>query len=183
MRRETSLWFLFASAAAVAPVIYGQNTPAPAPGAEVHGYVSAVFPTAAGDQEIALPGVRVFLRQAVDDQIIAASAVVTNARGYFRTPLQPPGRYRVCGEAANFEPGCAAKDIEMGNQTVLLNPHLILKPVGKAVYGRVTLADGSPAARSSTSLYTTGGAARVAMVNAQGQTVAGRCKPTCQVTT
>jgi len=142
------------------------------PGAEVHGYISAVFPGQNGNIEITLPNVKVSLRSP-SGQTVAQSSVTTNSRGYFRIPTQPPGQYRVCAEAPGFQPGCGEKDIEIGNYTVLLNPHLILRPIGAAIHGHVQLKDGSPAARTGSSLYSSSGAAQVSVVDASGKTVAG----------
>jgi hypothetical protein len=142
------------------------------PGAEVHGYVAAAFPAQGGTQEIALPNAKVSLTSA-DGQTVAQSAVTTNSRGYFRIPSQPPGAYSVCAEAPGFERGCAEKQITIGNYTVLLSPHLILKPVGAAIHGHVQFSDGSAAARTSPSAYSSAGAAEITVIDASGKTVAG----------
>jgi hypothetical protein len=138
--------------AQVAPKVAGQ---------EVHGYITAAFPKPPGMEEISLPGVRVLLKRETDGQPVPSSAVTTDGRGHFRIPAQPGGKYRLCAEAPNFEPRCSEKTIELADGPSISVPRLVLKPIGRTIYGVVTLRDGSPVA------------GQVAAVDAAGEKLAG----------
>jgi hypothetical protein len=69
--------------------------------------------------------------------------VLTDLNGAFRIPSQPEAVYQLCWQATGFVSGCKDENITLRASNVNLTPIGISADLS-AIYGAVTLADGSP---------------------------------------
>ena len=142
---------------------------AKATGASVHGLIYTEVDDPAAPQarrKIFVPGVLVYLKDRASGK--PAEPVVTNARGWFATPMLAPGTYSICWEAPGFEPGCATdRDVSVESAVVTPAPVLI-RAKGKPIFGRVTFSNGAPCS-FSVPVFGLEGNAKVALVDAQGK--------------
>ena len=113
------------------------------PGA-IHGYVAAVVapkdrvaPAAGG--AIYVPDIKVIARN-LETHVDSAPAV-TNAQGYFRTPVVPLGRYQVCVSGRGFVASCLNTIIEVSRSVVTLGEFVPIRPDGAAIVGTAMLSD------------------------------------------
>jgi hypothetical protein len=95
-------------------------------------------------EEIYLPNIEVVLRDPTTNT--DSPPATTDLSGRFTTRVNGPGHYRVCWKGKGFGADCAAKSVSVGHSysnigtTVIPIPR---EPGYVALYGRVTLADGS----------------------------------------
>ena len=140
-----------------------------ATGASVHGliYTQVDDPAAPqGRRKIFVPGVRVSLQDRASGK--QAEPVVTDARGWFATPVLTPGTYSICWDAPGFEPGCATdREVSIGSTVVTPAP-VAIRAKGKPIFGRVTFSNGAPCSFSAP-MFGLYGNATVALVDAQGR--------------
>jgi hypothetical protein len=124
--------------------------PSPTAGS-IRGFVAVTLPSA---QELGAspanpslqPGSTVFVP---DIQVTArniktnqsSTAAVTNVQGYFRTPVLPPGEYRICVSGAGFAAACDDSTIGVTGPYVIMNHIVPIRPQASAIIGTVTLAD------------------------------------------
>jgi hypothetical protein len=135
------------------------------PGGQVAGVVVASLPRQGSSFEIGLPDSELYLLALDGPSPSQAEDMHTDVRGRFTFPKQAPGAYQVCAQHVHFETACAS--IQVANQTTFITPHLALKPVGRYLYGRVTLRDGSAAVRSG-SVYGAPARAEVSLAGRSG---------------
>jgi hypothetical protein len=115
----------------------------PFPGA-IHGYVAAVVaPTdrvaPAASSAIYVPDIQVIARNL--ESHVDSAPVVTNAQGYFRTPVVQPGRYQVCVSGRGFVASCLNTIIEVSRSVVTLGEFVPIRPDGAAIVGTAMLSD------------------------------------------
>ncbi|WP_158807634.1 carboxypeptidase-like regulatory domain-containing protein [Beijerinckia sp. L45] len=139
----------------------------------IHGSVVAALTSKFGTDDIGIPGAAVTLQQNDKAGGAGTPAGATNASGFFASPLQPAGSYRVCAKAPGFAEGCTAKPVTVAQGSVYVDPPLALQPLGSVLYGVVTLQSGDIAARSAGAVGTTASAATVVLKDASGHVVAG----------
>lgn len=95
-------------------------------------------------EDIYVPNVKVVLRDEADN--IASDAALTDLSGRFTVRALKPGRYRVCWSARGIEAGCdkALISVDRWYRNIgTVHIPLPRKDGHVALYGRVTLADGS----------------------------------------
>ena len=139
-------------------------------GSEIGGFVQAALPGNQPLRDVALPGAKVYARNA-DGEIDASTVTSTDGSGHFRIFSRPPGSYDICADLVGFATRC--QNVAVVNCSAVLHEPISLKPTGTVVRGCVTLQDGSPAVRGSVSSYQTAAEAKVSIANSDGGTVAG----------
>lgn len=125
----------------------GSAAPEPA-GASVQGYLIADLGTPES-RALSLPGLRVSLKQATKEGVVAAA--VTDLEGIFLFSDVGAGDYEVCWEGAGWLSACATEVVHVQNRPLALvqmrvSPDRRPGPDGApatVVWGRVSLADGS----------------------------------------
>jgi hypothetical protein len=114
----------------------------PIPGS-IHGYVAAVL--ASNDRVVPAAGSAIYVP---DIQVIArnldthadSAPVVTNAQGYFRTPVVQAGLYEICVSGHGFAAKCLGK-VEVSRPVVTLGEFVPIRPDGAAIVGTAMLSD------------------------------------------
>jgi hypothetical protein len=153
-------------------MIRGALAGPPSPiGGQVHGYVLAATPDDA-TAIVPLAGAEVFLSNASEE--IQGSAARTRADGWFGTPNQAPGFYRVCARLQGFETACSRSPVEVTDHTLVLESNIILASTTGAVRGRVELNDGTPAIRGGITPVATGEGARVWITDESGRPISSQ---------
>lgn len=139
---------------AVERVVRGPTQAPPAAGKLlVRGYIAVKVGTSGTLKgisppvaDIYLPNVQVVLRDTSSGT--RSDRVITDLSGRFTTQVKGPGSYQVCWEAKGFEAGCSRTTVSIVR--VFHNIGKVSIPAPRqqdsvALYGRVTLADGSSA--------------------------------------
>jgi hypothetical protein len=173
---------LLAAASPLQPAAVAQT---PLPGS-IHGNVAlfvvpddglsstaSLAPTGIGaGSTVFLPNIQVIARNI---QTSATSApVLTNAEGYFQTPVLPPGQYQVCASAPGFSANCLDQTIEVFQPLVLLRQIIPVRPEELAIVGTATLADHkTPCFFFRPSFSPLALTAKASLVNKEGKVLAG----------
>jgi hypothetical protein len=123
-------------------------------------------------ENIYLPNVKVTLLNAATRAV--SGPVTTDLSGRFTLRVPDRGRYQVCWEAAGFRAGCEERIVSVDDDFVSLNSTvqipLALDEGKAAVYGTVTLADGS-SPRSFDPLANVNAFATVSLLDSGGGTL------------
>jgi len=155
----------------------GSFPPCQPPGGEVHGsiyfQVGSGGTPATGARQIFLPDVTAHLKDPSTGR--EGPRVTTDAKGRFEIPRQQPGTYELHVDGPGFAPGLDPKPVVIENQTVYRVPSRILPAsglgeAGFAVWGKVSLADGTPA-RYRDAFFDVDSVASVAVLDAVGEPV------------
>ncbi len=126
--------------------VFAQNQPITFAGS-IHGLVLAEVLESGAPVDFSMPNANVKVRDASGAVVEQAS---TNLAGIFASPVLPAGVYHVCASAPGFSESCASELTTLVNASVALHQPLVLTAQGGTLHGRVTLKDGSPAARTAT---------------------------------
>jgi hypothetical protein len=131
---------LLAIAALLAPQAAAQT---PFPGS-IHGYVAAVVTAndrvaVVASRPIVVPDIRVVARNL--ETHVDSPPAVTNAEGYFRTPVVAPGRYQVCVSGRGFVASCLDSIVEVSRPVVTLGQFVPIRPEGAPIVGTALLSD------------------------------------------
>ena len=153
--------------AMVAPLL---SQPLPPRGGEIAGFVQASLPGNPAFRNVALPGAKVYVRNA-EGEVDSSTVTATDGSGHFRIVSRPAGSYDVCADLPGFATGC--QNVALAANGVVLPEPISLKPTGPSLRGCVTLRDGSPAARGSVSSYQTAAEAEVSLADSAGRILAG----------
>ena len=129
--------------------------------AQVHGFVLVT----AGQEQLALPDIRVALRRTGSDADVAT--VSTDESGLYAFTGVAPGSYRVCAIAPGYRGACTEGETAVAEADVFALD-LDLVPEGRVARGRITLEDGSPCAFSAP-LFDVAQHATVVAVDAAGK--------------
>src|SRR5262252_2052438 len=137
-------------------------------GGSVHGMIyTEVDDQAAAPRKrkIFVPGVSVHLKDLANGN--QTEPVVTNARGWFLTPVLAPGKYSICWNAPGFESGCTT-DRDVSIQRAVVTPAPIaIRAKGKVIFGRVTFSNGAPCSFSAP-VFGLEGNAKVTLLSSAG---------------
>jgi hypothetical protein len=118
-------------------------------------------------EELYLPGVKVILKDLINH--VDSEGVFTDLSGRFTAKISGKTRFQVCWEARGFVPGCTeprsigAKFLSV--DTLFIN--IARKDRGIALFGRVTLADGS-SPRTHEPIANVNAFARIALTDSRG---------------
>jgi len=138
-RRSIALAALFSGLAALPATPATAQTPF---AGSIHGYVAAVVEPndrPAAGSAIYVPDIQVVARNL--ETRVDSAPVLTNAQGYFRTPLVQPGRYQVCVSGRGFVAGCLGIVVEVSSPVVTLGQFVPIRPNGAAIIGSAMLSD------------------------------------------
>ncbi len=152
---------------------FGQTEPQAPPlifAGSIHGVVLGETLEGGVPIDLAMPNAAVNVRDASGTVVGEAK---TNMAGIFASPPLAAGAYRVCASAVGFKEICASASTTLVNATVALREPLTLTPVGGTLHGRVTLKDGSPAARLSIAAGNSAAAAQVSLADSSGHILTG----------
>ena len=165
---------VFSGLIAVAGVVVASHASAaePPPGwvGSIHGLVLAEVHENGALTDMAAPDANVKVRNASGAIVGEAS---TNLAGIFASPLLPAGSYRVCAGAVGFVETCSSDPVTLVDASKALREPIAMTAQAGALHGRVTLKDGSPAARMAIGAGTTAAAAQVGLAEAGGRVIAG----------
>jgi hypothetical protein len=177
MRAPTlTLWVVSAVASAAglfADPAFSQTQPQTPPlnfAGSIHGLVLGETLEGGVPIDLAMPNATVKVRDASGAIVGEAT---TNMAGIFASPPLAAGAYRVCASAVGFKEICASDSTTLVNATVALREPLTLTPLGGTLHGRVTLKDGSPAARLSTAAGNSAATAQVSLADSSGHILTG----------
>lgn len=144
---RTTVFFSYIALIICATVaITGCRKKVPPTGGAAHGFIYAqlrgVETTGAGGiRQIFLPGITVYLKNVSTNA--TSPKVVTDLNGRFVTTKQPAGTYQVCWEGTGFVSGCDQQNLVIHSANVYPLP-IGIPPERGVVFGRATLADGTP---------------------------------------
>jgi hypothetical protein len=125
-------------------------------------------------RKIFVPNVSVYLKDRASGK--QTEPVVTNARGWFLTPVLAPGKYSICWNASGFESGCTTDQDVSIQHTVVTPAPVAIRASGKTIFGRVTFSNGAPCSFSAP-VFGLEGNAKVTLLGSAG-TVLGQPIPT-----
>jgi hypothetical protein len=111
----------------------------------IQGYVAAVVTpndraALAAGSAIYVPDIQVVARNLDPNVHFASAPAVTNAQGYFRTPVVQPGQYQICVSGHGFTAKCFGK-VEVSRPLVTLGEFVPIRPEGAAIFGTAMLSD------------------------------------------
>jgi hypothetical protein len=152
---------------------FGQTQPQVPPlnfAGSIHGVVLGETLEGGFPIDLAMPNAAVKVRDASDTVV---GETKTNVAGTFASPVLAAGTYRVCASAVGFKEICASDSTTLVKATVALREPLTLTPLGGTLHGRVTLKDGSPAARLAIAAGNSAAAAQVRLADSGGHVLTG----------
>jgi len=115
-------------------------------GGSIHGYVAAVVQPQLEARQTTSLGTQIFVSD-IDVWAkniktgVSSSHVVTNAEGYFRTPLLPIGEYQICVSGTGYTTACDGRTINVAHPVKTLDNIIPIQPSANAISGTVWLAD------------------------------------------
>jgi hypothetical protein len=127
----------------LSPQVLAQHQPLTFAGS-IHGLVLAEVLESGAPVDFSIPNADVKVRDASGAVVGQTSSSLA---GIFASPPLPAGAYHVCASAVGFTETCTSEATTLTNASVALHQPLVLTTQGGTLHGRVTLKDGSPAAR------------------------------------